>query len=93
MGFVAIVANTSAKQLVRCFKSPRCIFARSYAQVVDEILGFKGAIVLIVFITLELLAAVSISLIFMWANLETLLPSIGKRAVVFVSTVACIPSI
>jgi len=89
----AILANASAKQLVSCFKSPRCVFARSYAQVVDEVLGFWGAIVLIVFVMLELLAAVCISLLFIWANLEKLLPWAERWAIIVFSTVACVPTI
>jgi len=93
LGIVAIVANISAKQLVGCFKSPRCYYARSYAQVVHEVLGFWGVIVLLVFITLEVLAAVSMCLIFMWANLEKLLPGVEEWMIVVFSTLVCIPSL
>jgi len=65
LAFVTVVANTSAKQLVGCFKTPRCKLARSYAEVVEDVLGVKGAAVLTVFLTLELLATVSICLLFM----------------------------
>jgi len=89
----AILANASAKQLVSCFKSPRCVFARSYAQVVDEVLGFWGAIILVVFVMLEILAAVCISLLFIWANLEKLMPWAEKWAIIVFSTLISIPTI
>jgi len=54
------------------------MLARSYAEVVEDGLGAKGAVVLTAFLTLELLATVSICLLFMWANLETLLPHTQK---------------
>jgi len=65
LAFVTVVANSSAKQLMGCFKTPRCMQARSYAEVVEDVLGVKGAVVLTVFLTLELLATVSICLLFM----------------------------
>lgn len=89
----AIIANTSAKQLVHCFKSRRCVFARSYAQLVYEVLGFWGAIVLTVFVMLELLAGVCMCLLFIWANLEKLLPSTERWLIIVFSTVTCVPTI
>jgi len=92
-GIFSYVANISGKMLVDCFETPQCKSSKTYADVVDKVLGFWGAVLLICVAAFEFLAATCISLLFIWANLEELMPSVNKLFLIFISTALALPTV
>merc|ERR1719397_328787 len=48
LAFLTWIANICGKLLVKCYDTPKCRTSTSYADVVDHVLGYPGAIFLIV---------------------------------------------
>jgi len=93
LAFLTWIANICGKLLVKCYDTPKCRTSTSYADVVDQVLGYWGAIFFIIVVVLEYVAAVCICLLFIWVNLETLMPEISRIYIVVISTVMILPTV
>jgi len=92
LAFFTCLANFSGKMLVNCFDTAQCRNATTYADVVDRALGYWGAIFLIVVVSTEFFGGLCISIIFIWRNLETLMPSVPSFWIRVTSTVVSLPT-
>lgn len=93
LAFLTWIANICGKLLVKCYDTPKCRTSTSYADVVDHVLGYSGAIFLIIAVVLEYVAGVCICMLFIWGNLETLMPEISRIYIVTISTAMVLPTI
>jgi len=89
----SVISNLAGKMLVNCFMTPRCRHITTYSRLVDEVLGYWGAIILVAAVSLEFLAALCISMIFIWSNLQSLIPTVPSIWVRSISTAAALPTI
>jgi vesicular inhibitory amino acid transporter len=92
LAFFCIIANISGKMLVNCFNTPECNTISTYAQIVDSLLGYWGAIFLVILVSCEFFAGLCISLIFIWRNLETLMPGSPSLWIRVISSAVSLPT-
>lgn len=92
LAFLTLIANISGKMLVGCFETQKCRSSNTYADLVDIVLGYWGAVFLIILSTLELLAAVCICQLFIWTNLEKLLPLVPRSYIIVSTTAVALPT-
>jgi len=93
LGAFTLIANLSGKMLVNCFLTPRCRQITTYSRLVDEVLGYWGAIGLVAIVSLEFVAALCISMIFIWSNLQSLLPTVPSIWIRLITTAVALPTI
>lgn len=87
-----VIASISGKMLVNCFNTPECKTVGTYAQIVDQLLGYWGAIFLVILVTCEFFAGLCISLIFIWKNLESLAHTFPKLWIRLISAAVSLPT-
>jgi len=92
LAFFCVIASISGKMLVNCFNTPECNTISSYAQIVDQLLGFWGAIFLVILVSCEFFAGLCISLIFIWKNLESLMPGVSSMWIRVISSAVSLPT-
>jgi len=92
-GLFSFVANFSGKMLVKCFETPSCQSSKTYANVADRVLGFWGAMLVICVASAEFLIASCICMLFIWANIEQLLPSVQRWYIVGISSAVTLPTV
>jgi len=93
LGILSFIANICGKVLVSCYETPQCINSSSYADVVNQVMGYWPAIFMIVIVILEWIGGVCIVLLFMWANLETMLTGVSRLTIAATSTAMALPTI
>jgi len=93
LAFLTWIAKISGKLLVKCYDTPKCRASSSYADVVNQVLGWWGAIFFIIIVILEYVGGVCICLLFIWVNLQTLMPEISTLHIVVTSTAVTLPTV
>lgn len=93
LAFLTVIANICGKLIVSCFETPKCRGSTSYADIVDKVFGFWGAVALIILVALEWVAAICILLLFIWVNIEKLMPGVSRLYIVGISTAVTLPTV
>jgi len=93
LGFLTFIANICGKLLVKCYETPQCRNSSSYADVVSQVMGYWPAIILVAIVVLEYIAGVCISLLFIWANLEAMMPGVSRLNIAVISSAMALPTI
>jgi vesicular inhibitory amino acid transporter len=92
LAFFTWIAKISAQILLSIFDIPKCRTMTTYASIVDQVFGYWGSIFLIVLSTFELTGAICIYILFIWKNLETLMPHVPRGYIFLTSTAVILPT-
>jgi vesicular inhibitory amino acid transporter len=93
LAVLTLIANICGKLIVSCFETPKCRGSTSYSDIVDKVFGYWGAVTLIILVAFEWVAAICILLLFIWVNVERLMPGVSRLYIVGISTAVTLPTV